>query len=105
MICLFVHFVMANSVFMHTHIGVDGSAVTHSHPYLPGSGHSHTSQAMTAIGSFNAAASGIEGASGTVLPPVAAEWHKVHMCLEPGVPSVSHIAAGERGPPECILYV
>ena len=59
----FVNFVFANSVFMHTHMSVDGHTVTHSHPYLPTQGHTHTSAALGLIASFNVAADAFEGTS------------------------------------------
>lgn len=105
MVCLFVNFVMANSVFMHTHICVDGSRVTHSHPYMPGTCHTHTSQALTAIGAFNAAAAGMESSSGQMGADAPAEWHRVYGCAVPHVCAVVLKAAGERGPPARILSV
>lgn len=61
LIGVFVNFVFANTVFVHTHTGLDGRAVTHSHPYLPSSGHTHSAASLSLIAAFNAAAAAFEG--------------------------------------------
>lgn len=62
LICVFMNFVFANTVFMHTHTLADGSRISHSHPYLPSTGgHTHSALSLDNIASFNAAAQNIEG--------------------------------------------
>lgn len=62
LIALLANFVLANTVFVHTHLSASGIPVTHSHPYLPG-GHSHSSVSFDSIGGFNCAASAFEGSA------------------------------------------
>ncbi len=55
-----VHFVMANTVFMHTHRCFDGHTVTHSHPYLPSAHHTQSQQALDSLSIFNAVAGSMD---------------------------------------------
>lgn len=67
LIALFVNFMFANSVFMHSHKLADGSLVCHSHPYNPSSGHTHSSNIISLISSFNSASSAFAGVMAAVL--------------------------------------
>ncbi len=61
LIGLFVSFMFANSVFIHSHKLADGSLVCHSHPFNPSGAHSHSGNALTLIAAFNGAASSFTG--------------------------------------------
>lgn len=52
-----------NTVFVHTHLLDDGSAISHSHPYIPSSHHTHSCASLMSIAQFNAAAATMEGGS------------------------------------------
>ncbi|MDE6288027.1 MAG: hypothetical protein K2M00_04495 [Muribaculaceae bacterium] len=56
LLLVFVNFMFANVVFMHTHSLDNGASITHSHPYLPSSQHSHSGAALDNIAAMNAAA-------------------------------------------------
>lgn len=53
MMFVLAHFVLANTVFMHSHRCFDGNVVTHSHPYLPSAHHNHSQQALDSISVLN----------------------------------------------------
>lgn len=55
-----------NTVFMHTHHGIDGRSITHSHPYVPSSSHSHSALSLDQIAGFNLSAASAQAASAIV---------------------------------------
>ncbi|MDE6126699.1 MAG: hypothetical protein K2G30_07075 [Muribaculaceae bacterium] len=100
LIAVFVNFVFANTVFLHTHQGLSGRLIIHSHPYShSSSNHGHTSQSLDQVSAFNAAASAIEGSVAPVIsaaPGVFAEM-EVPRCV--GIAVVDIPVADVRGPP------
>ena len=67
LLAVFVNFVFANTVFIHTH-HLDRGIVTHSHPYLPSSHHGHTAESLGTVFVFNTVAGAFEGATDAVTP-------------------------------------
>lgn len=61
LIGVFVSFMFANTVFVHSHKLADGSLVCHSHPYNPSGAHTHTTTILSLIASFNGVASSFTG--------------------------------------------
>lgn len=97
------HFVMANTVFMHTHRGFDGNTVTHSHPYLPSGGHAHSQQALDALSLFNAAAGAFNvSAVVAVAAYTAAFTVLADACHSSALVRVVKVF-GLRGPPQCMV--
>ena len=60
---MFVNFMFMNTVFMHSHHGIDGRMVTHSHPYVPSSSHTHSALSLDQIAGFNLSASSAQASS------------------------------------------
>lgn len=60
---MFVNFVFANTVFVHSHTDGAGNRVVHSHPCLPSSAHSHSASQLAQIAGFNDGASSVMGSA------------------------------------------
>lgn len=105
MMAVFVAFVAANTLSMHTHVLNDGSLVTHSHPYSPCTGHSHSSSSIDSIGSMNISAATFVGVAALTLQCETAVIGS--LTSRPATLNVSSPIAetGLRGPPvfECNL--
>lgn len=100
-LCLFVNFVLSNSVFMHTHVGADGHRITHSHPYMPSGQHSHQAAQFDQIAGFNAAAAAFD----VPAAPAAVPYRTATVCTA-GLTVLHEATAGVascalRGPPAC----
>lgn len=99
MILLFVNFMFANTIFVHTHRISDSRVVFHSHPYSASSQHTHSESDLSLISAFNAATTSAEAVdsapvAGITLPSVTLEcrYVRAHVCAD-GLDAVS------RGPP------
>lgn len=99
MIAVFVNFVFANTVFVHTHQGLSGGVVTHSHPFQPSSQHGHNAQSFDQIAAFNAAANSIEGAAAPALAAPAASVSEVTIAETVGDLTAVNRSIPSRGPP------
>lgn len=67
LVAVFVNFMFANTVFMHSHTLSDGSLVCHSHPFQHTGTHSHSAASLNTISAFNSAATGFQGTGVLVL--------------------------------------
>lgn len=100
-IAVFVNFVFANTVFMHSHVTDDGLRVCHSHPYIPSAqGHSHSACANSAIAQFNAATAAMSASWGVALPQVsvtatAVVYEPAELCVQ----TAHALCIDTRGPP------
>lgn len=99
MIAVFVNFVFANTVFVHTHQGLSGGVVTHSHPFQPSSQHGHNSQSFDQIAAFNAAASSIEGAAAPAIAAPEVSLAEVTCAETVGALTAVNRSTETRGPP------
>ncbi len=98
-ICVFVNFVFANTVFMHAHLLRDGSTVTHSHPMLPASSHTHTADAISLIAQCNLAAASMESAQAVPVVAASGHWELVFTVASAAEADPGVVAASLRGPP------
>lgn len=71
MIGLFVNFMFANTIFVHTHKLADGSVVCHSHPYQHSGTHSHSATSLSLISTLNNTATSFLGTAMLVLAVLA----------------------------------
>lgn len=99
LIALFVNFVFADTLFIHTHSDSLGHSITHSHPYCPQSSHSHSSQSLDQIAGFNLAASCMNAAvlEGPARPEILLTTIVTEICI----PSLQETEKtfSLRGPP------
>lgn len=102
---LFVNFVMANTVFLHTHTSFDGHVVAHSHPYIPGAGHSHSGAAMESISGFNTAADTMEPTAALSIPSAPSSWATLYIGCATGLSSITRATSPLRGPPSQIIIL
>lgn len=99
LVAVFVNFAFSNTVFLHTHYGLSGRAVTHSHPFLPSGNHGHTGQAFDLVAVFNAVAASAETAASPAIAPAPdcfVEINEAEVCLPMSLDSAPY---GLRGPP------
>lgn len=89
MMAVFVNFMFANTVFMHTHTLNDGSRVTHSHPYVPASHHGHTGSQAGSIAQANAMAGGFELPMAVALQPARPQADCPAPAAAPACPTVA----------------
>ncbi len=99
LVAVFVNFMFANTVFLHTHHGLAGRDVTHSHTYNPSANHTHSAQSFNLIAAFNAASASFGEVQ---TPEIATAYGEivslgVELCAVI-VKAVCHIAA-LRAPP------
>ncbi len=99
LIAVFVNFAFANTVFLHTHQGFAGHAVTHSHPFFPSSHHGHTSQSLDQVAAFNTASVSVDVPSVAALAPVPSFYVEITDAEYAVAASVDCCAASLRGPP------
>lgn len=100
LLCVFVHLVVGNTLFMHTHVNAAGCPVTHSHPFLPSSHHQHTGSGMAAVASFNLAVQTmLSGAAQVDMhAPVAEYVDRAEYLPASGLPG-HELILPKRGPP------
>ncbi len=99
LICVFVNFVFMNTVFVHTHLMADGSAVSHSHPYLPSSTHTHSAASLMSIAQFNAAATTMESTVCNAHVFCCNEWERAVVDNSLHCIKINVISETLRGPP------
>lgn len=99
LMCVFVNFVFANTVFIHSHVLADGIRITHSHPYLPSHSHSHSSHSLDNIAAGNTIA-GAFSAPGAINAPIAGQEYAL-IVASPSGPTLTRTLAAmpNRGPP------
>lgn len=71
LIGVFVSFMLANTVFIHSHSLADGTHISHSHPYNPSTGHTHSANALSLINAFNCTVISFQGLLPLVLALIA----------------------------------
>lgn len=99
LIGVFVNFVFANTVFVHTHTGIDGGVVTHSHPYMPSGSHSHSSSSLSLVANFNDAATAFEGEVCASLQTSAELFESLYVGIRHDCAALKATVRALRGPP------
>lgn len=101
MLCAFLNFVFSNTVFLHTHHGLDGRPYTHSHPYLPsGADHGHTSASLDQIAAFNASATSMVGSETVMSAICTAKCVTLTQHVNESNENAVKADIPKRGPPE-----
>lgn len=99
-LCLFVNFVFANTVFIHTHHAADGRLITHSHPYLPSStNHTHSSVSLDSIAAFNLGASSVVASESVTIAKGAVRCLTVKARICESIFETHISGISRRGPP------
>lgn len=94
-----------NTVFIHTHLLDDGSAISHSHPYIPSSHHTHSCALLMSIAQFNASAATMEGTFSYYLTRFDPDWKDILSDVPVHFIKINVRSEALRGPPMlCLFY-
>lgn len=93
-----------NTVFVHTHLLDDGSAISHSHPYIPSSHHTHSYASLMSIAQFNAAAATMEGSLSYDITRFDPDWKDIVYDVLIHFIKINVRSEALRGPPMLCLF-
>lgn len=100
LLCTFLNFVFSNTVFLHTHHGLDGRTVSHSHPYLPSApDHGHSAMSLDNIAALNASVASMEGSESFMPEQYTAKCTIILVEADESITDASKADIAQRGPP------